>query len=226
MDTSKNVILPTQFDYIDHWPMENLIRIDSGGHIIDNGDAVGYEFKKYGLINTEGKILFRPQFDELSISDGSALVRIDSLYGFVDNKGNWLIKPKYSLAHPFYKGTAVVKSMGQYELINKQGQKIVDHTFDEVWGYKNNISVVEKDNKKGLINYHGKFILPLDNYSGIGEYNWYFGEFKIGDKWYVIDTAGNVPIKEGFDDVMVKGNEDSVFAIGKQNGKSVRIRLK
>jgi hypothetical protein len=226
MDTSSNVILPAQFDYIEPWQVDNLIRIDSGGKVINDGDAVGYKFKKYGLINIKGKILFRPQFDDMTVSDGSALVRVDSLFGFVDNKGNWLIKPKYRLAYPFYKGTAVIKDSGQFGLLNKQGQKIIKQTFDGIWGFKNNISVVEKDNKKGFINYHGTYILPLDNYSSIGEYNWYFGEFKKDGKWFVIDTTGHIPIKEGFDEVKVRGNEDSVFAIGKQNGKDVKIRIK
>ncbi len=226
MDTIYNVILPAQFDYIENWQLDNLIRIDSGGKVIDDGDAVGYRFKKYGLINIQGKILFRPQFDEMTVSDGSALVRVDSLFGFVDNKGNWLIKPTYKLAYPFYKGTAIVKDSEQFALINKQGQKIITQTFDGIWGFKNNISVVEKDNKKGLINYHGTYILPLDNYEGIGEYNWYFGEFKKNGKWFVIDTTGHIPIKEGFDEVDVRGNEDSVFAIGRQNGKAIKIRLK
>jgi hypothetical protein len=59
MDTNKNVILPAQFDYIENWQVDNLIRIDSGGKKISAGDAVGYNFKKYGLINTQGKILFQ-----------------------------------------------------------------------------------------------------------------------------------------------------------------------
>src|SRR5690349_21539808 len=124
MDTNENVILPAQFDYIEGWQVDNLIRIDSGGNKIIGGDYVGYNFKKYGLINTQGQILFRPQFDELRISNSAALVRVDSLFGFVDNKGNWIVKPKYKVAYPFYKETAVIQDSGQFLLINKQGQRI------------------------------------------------------------------------------------------------------
>ena len=226
MDTNKNVILPAQFDYIEDWQIDNLIRIDSGGKKISGGDVVGYDFKKYGLINTQGQILFRPQFDDLRISNSSALVRVDSLFGFIDNKGNWLIKPKYKVAYPFYKETAVVQDSGQFVLLNKQEKKIISQTFDTIWSFKNDIAVVEKDKKWGFINYLGKYILPLDSYRGIGEYNWYFGEFQKDGKWFLIDTAGHIPIIEGFDEVQVRGNEDSVFAIGKQNGKAVKIRLK
>ena len=226
MDTNKNVILPAQFDYIEDWQVDNLIRIDSGGKKIRGGDVVGYNFNKYGLINTQGQILFRPQFDDLKVSNNSALVRVDSLFGFVDNNGNWLMKPKYKAAYPFYKETAVVQDRGQFLLLNKQGQRIIAQTFDTIWSFKNDVAIVAKNKKIGFINYQGKYILPLDNYRGIGEYNWYFGEFQKDGKWFVIDTAGRIPIKEGFEEVHIKGNEDSVFAVGKKNGKAVNIRLK
>lgn len=226
MDTSYNVILPAQFDYIEDWQVDNLIRVDSGGKVIDDGDAVGYKFKKYGLINIQGKILFRPQFDDMTVSNSSALVKVGNLFGFVDNKGKWLMKPKYKGAQPFYKGTAVVQDSGQFLLLNKQGQRIIAETFDTIWSFKNDVAVVAKNKKWGFINYQGKYVLPLDNYQGIGEYNWYFGEFQKDGKWYVIDTAGHIPIKEGFDEVKVRGDEDSVFAIGSQNGKNVKIRIK
>jgi hypothetical protein len=125
---------------------------------------VGYNFKKYGLINTQGQILFRPQFDELKISNNAALVKVDSLFGFVDNKGNWIVKPKYKVAYPFYKETAVIQDNGQFLLINKQGQRITVQTFDTIWSFKNDVAVVLKNKKWGFINYQGKYILPLDNY--------------------------------------------------------------
>ena len=149
MDTNKNIILPAQFDHIENWQVDNLIRIDSGGEKIRDSDVVGYNFKKYGLINTQGQILFRPKFDDLRVSNNSALVRVDSLFGFIDNKGNWLIRPKYKVAYPFYKETAVVQEKNQFRLINKQGQKIIGQTFDTIWSFKKDIAVVEKDKNVG-----------------------------------------------------------------------------
>lgn len=226
MNINENIILPAQFDYIEDWQVDNLIRVDSGGETIKGGDVVGYNFKKYGVITTAGQILFRPQFDELRISNNSALVRVDSLFGFIDDRGNWIMKPKYKVAYPFENGAAIVKDNGYFFLLNKKGQKIIDLSFDTIYTFKNGIAVTLKDKKWGLINYRGKFILPPDNYEGIGEYNWYFGQFRKNGKSFLIDTAGNIPIAAGFEEVKVIGNEDSVFAIGTQNGTSVKIKLK
>ncbi|WP_040626225.1 WG repeat-containing protein [Mucilaginibacter paludis] len=84
LDLKGNVILQAQFDYIEDYSRDDLIRVDSGGHQLDCGDCTGYVFKKYGLITTKGKILFRPVFEDLSISDHSARVKIDSLYGYIE----------------------------------------------------------------------------------------------------------------------------------------------
>jgi hypothetical protein len=226
LDTNRKVILPAQFDYIEDWQIDNLVRIDSGGEEIKGGDAVGYNFKKYGLINTNGQILFKPQFDDLIVADNSALVRIDSLYGFIDNKGNWLLIPQFKVAYPFYNGTAVAKDSGQFKLINKNGEKVIGETFDTIYSFKNNVAIVSKNKKWGLINYNGKTILPLDNYRGIGEYNWYYGTFLKDGKWFLIDTAGQIPFKEGFDEVRTTEHNDTIFAIGFQNGKAIKLRLK
>ena len=225
LDTNRKVIIPAQFDYIENWQVDNLVRVDSGGQEIKGGDVVGYNFNKYGLIDINGKILFRPQFDDVKITDNSALVRVDSLYGFVDNKGNWLLNPQFKAASPFYKGTAIVKDDGQFNLINKNGDKIIVETFDTIYSFKNDVAIVSKDKKWGLVNYNGKTILPLDNYRGIGEYNWYYGKFLRNDKWFLIDTAGRIPFKEGFDEVRTIESNDTIFAIGLQNGKAIKLRL-
>jgi hypothetical protein len=226
LDTSFKIILPAQFDYIEGRQRENLILVDSGGHRINCGDCVGYDFKKIGLVNTKGQILFRPQFDELIVADNAALVKVDSLFGFIDGNGRWLLKPMFKKAQPFYKGTAIVEDSGVYKLINKQGLLVTKQLFDTVWSFKNNVAVVEKKGKLGFVNYRGRMILPLDNYRGIGEYNWYFGVFKKGEKWFIIDTVGSLPIKEGFDQVEIHGDVDSTLAVGLQKGKKVRVRLR
>jgi hypothetical protein len=226
LDTNKHILIPAQFDYIEDWQVDNLIRIDSGGERLKGGDVVGYTFKKYGLITTDGKIISRPKFDDLIVSDNSALVLLDSLYGYIDNTGQWILPPKYQTAYPFYKGTAVVKENGKFLLLNKQGKKITEQTFDTVYRFKNDVAIAGSNMKWGLINYRGQFILPLGNYRGLGEYNYYHGEFMKEDgKWYLVDTAGNIPIKEGFEEVQTKAEGDTIYAVGIQNGKQVKVRL-
>lgn len=226
LDTNMKVILPAQFDYIEAWQVDNLVRIDSGGERLKGGDVVGYTFKKYGLITTDGKIVSRPKFDDLRVSENSALVLLDSMYGFIDKQGQWILPPKYRTAYPFYKGTAVVKQSDKFELLNKAGNRIINQTFDTVYCFKNDVAIAGNGKQWGLINYRGQFILPLGNYRGLGEYNYYHETFMKDDgKWYLVDTVGNIPIKEGFDEVQTKSYGDTIFAVGLKNGKQVKVRL-
>lgn len=226
LDTNRNIVLPAQFDNIEEWQTDNLIPIDSGGKKINGGDYVDYKYHKYGLINTKGEILFRPQFDHLIISDNSALVKVDSLYGFVDNKGNWLIKAKYKSATPFYKGTAIVSEDDNFKFINKEDKLVIQQTFDTVLSFfANGVALVQKDKKVGFINYRGQYVLPLDNYQGYGTYNWYHGKFMKNGKWFLIDTSGKIPVPEGFEEVETYNEKGIVYAVGLQNNRQVKVRL-
>ncbi len=224
LNESKVSILEPRFDYIEDWLQSGVMQVDSGGYGFWDIDYGGYVFKKIGLVNLNGEVIFKPQFDELYISDNSALVKVDTLFGYVDLKGNWLIHPKYQYAERFDKGAAVVKKNGKIELINKTGQKIIDESIDEAFGFKNGVSMVKKGNKYGFINYEGKYLLPLDDYPSIEEYNWYHGRFQRSDrKYYLIDTAGNLPMKTGVDEVRIVNNRDTIFAIGKNNKKEFKL---
>lgn len=225
VDSSGNVILKAQFDFIEDWQEYGLILVDSGGRSYE-GDAVGHEFNKYGLIDVKGKVLFRPQFDDVRISDKSALVFKDSLYGYVDNKGNWLIEPNYKFAAPFYKGTAIVMQQDKFYLINKQQELISTIPFDSIWEFKNDVAVIEKGKKYGFINYKGEIIAPY-NYRGIGDFNWYHGLImKEDEKWYVVDSTGAIAIEQGFDKVSVDNEQGEIFAEGIVDGKPVKVKLK
>jgi len=224
LDENKKLILEPHFDYIENWLQEGVLQVDSGGYRFWEVDYGGYVFKKMGLISLNGKIIFRPQFDELYISDNSALIKVDSLFGYVDLKGNWLISPKYKYAERFEKGAAVVKNEGKFEIINKAGNKIINESFDEALGFKNGVTVVRKGEQYGFINYRGKYLLPLSNYLSIGEYNWYHGQFQAADKkYYLIDTAGYVPVKAGFDEVRVANEKDTIYAVGTSNKKKLKV---
>lgn len=61
---------------------------------------------------------------------------------------------------------------------------------------------------------------------GAYNYNWYFGTFQKDGKWFLIDTAGQISFKEGFDEIRTTEHNDTVFAVGFQNGKAIKLRLK
>jgi len=226
LDQKGKVILQAQFDYIEENSYNHLVEVDSGGHKINDGDFVGYQFKKYGLVDTHGKIILRPQFDLLVLSDHTVMVKYNSLYGYTDDLGNWLIEPQYKDAKPFDRGAAIVKEGNKYAIINKKGQHLIKQTFDELLGFKNGVSMAQNDSSLGFVNYKGKIIVPISSNQGASEYNWNYGKLFRGNKIFLVDTLGRFPLKQGFDTVETyEGPNNTTIAKGKINGKHVEFRL-
>ncbi len=60
-----------------------------------------------------------------------AVVRKDSLWGYLDRKGQWLIPPRFQAATSFEKGRfAVVKANGKFGAINLKGEFVVSPQYD------------------------------------------------------------------------------------------------
>lgn len=224
IDNNGKVLLPAQFDYIEDYSYDHLVLVDSGGHHLNEGDAVGYVFTKYGVVTDRGYILFRPMFDGVVITDHMLRVKVDSLYGYTTDKGVWVVKPKYKEAYPFDRGAAVVKVGAKYTLINKAGQPFIHRYFEALGDLHNGVSAFYDQGKSGFINYKGQTL--LQGIFGTGEYNWNYGKIFKGQKTYLIDTLGKI-YKTGFDTVETfEGKDHTTLAKGKINGKAIKIVLK
>ncbi len=118
-----------------------------------------------------------------------------------------------------------MEQKGKLYLINKRKELVNPTPFDSIWGFRNDVSVVQKGNKYGYIHYSGKLILPLEDYSGIGDFSEYHGKFRKDDKWFVIDTAGKLPFDYGFDEVDIIKENEKRYAKGMVRGKTKKIEL-
>ncbi|MFZ5353661.1 MAG: WG repeat-containing protein [Bacillota bacterium] len=117
--------------------------IDLKGNIIDDekkkydyifnyseGMATAEIGNKYVVIDEDDKILFKSDYYVGEYHEGLAYYqdKTDSgepVYGYMDNKGNIVIKAEYSKAFDFMDGKAVVQTgSGGYRLIDKSGNVI------------------------------------------------------------------------------------------------------
>jgi len=66
---------------------------------------------KFGYINTDGKYVIPPKFaTAFSFKEGLALVKIDSVYKFIDGTGNYAFIGAYDEARSFSSGKAICKN--------------------------------------------------------------------------------------------------------------------
>ncbi|WP_051540143.1 WG repeat-containing protein [Clostridium ihumii] len=157
--------------------------------------------------------------------------RNGKLYGYINVKGEWIIKPKYNNAYNFTdKNIAIVEKNNKYGLIDNTGKYIIYPKFDSISNFKENRAVFNLDNFMGVIDEKGK-IINESKYQFISDYN--EGRAIVGTSseggfysYGYIDLNGNEIIKpkyqsasqfnEGFSIVKINDNE---YALINLNGE-------
>lgn len=69
----------------------------------------------------------------------------NNLWGYVDEEGKWVIKPKFSDAEDFSEGFAAVLLDGKWGYIKSDGKWLVKPRFYDAGSFKYGIAVVEDD---------------------------------------------------------------------------------
>jgi hypothetical protein len=83
---------------------------------------------QYGIIDTTGKLIAKPQFNEMPVyGDGLFRVRIGDKYGYIDREGKLAVRPEYDYAVAFSEGKAIVSANGKSAIINKSGKILADN---------------------------------------------------------------------------------------------------
>jgi hypothetical protein len=81
---------------------------------------------KWGYVDTTGKTVITPKWDEAGIfSEGLAAVKLKltGKYGFIDKTGKEIIPVQYDKVGPFSGGLAEVELEGKYGTIDKTGKE-------------------------------------------------------------------------------------------------------
>jgi hypothetical protein len=84
------------------YPSQNLFNENNRFRYGNNLFPVKYG-ALWGYADFYGNTIIHPQFEEASLFQyGIAIVKKNGLYGYIKHTGQWLIKPKYIFAQPFY----------------------------------------------------------------------------------------------------------------------------
>jgi hypothetical protein len=108
----------------------------------------------------------------------------NGLWGFVDEKKNFLVQPQYSDAREFVYGLAAVQKNKKWGAVNTKGKIIIPIQYDRVFAndfgyYEVTTGLVEMNamsGKRGIYDTTGKLILPIE-YSYLSS-----GDFEEGAK--------------------------------------------
>lgn len=172
-----------------------------GGTSFKNGKAFVTSPEMYPTcINKKGKKLFQVDSVEYvrAFSDGFAMIITSTrLYGFINEKGKKVIKPKYASAHDFSEGLAAIKSGDKWGFINGRGDIVIEPQYTSVGDFKEGLAFVKVNGQYGYIDKKGKMIInpQFDNAANFSEG---LASVKTGGSYGFINKNGNYVINPQF----------------------------
>ncbi|OFY44053.1 MAG: hypothetical protein A2X18_08000 [Bacteroidetes bacterium GWF2_40_14] len=178
-----------------------------------------------------------PIISATNFSEGMArIVDANSKYGYIDIKGNVVIKPEYSQAYPFKEGYALVYgpkgdnlSNPERSIIDKSGKTVLK-VDDAVLGVHETVNegligFTDDPSLKvwGFMNVKGeKVIKPDSKFLSVKPFNGNHAIFYDGNGYGIIDKKGEIIIRAKYQGIQYAEGQQ-FFA--NENGKSSLINI-
>ena len=170
---------------------------------IDDDVLPGYFTSKNSVAEkkTKSKVLLPAKIHIATYYDENKQDVVDTnLWGFVNQVGEWAIKPRYSYVFKFDKnGVAKVYLDGKYSFINQKGNPVpkpqpknVPSNFSDVYEpFVSDMKIVQKFGKYGYAKNYDTLIAPQFDYAyDFDQYG--FAAITIDGKIGYIDTTGKI----------------------------------
>lgn len=132
-------------------------------HDFEDGKARVKLDGKWGIIDTNGKYVLKPKYDNISSFDANGLAVIqygsDRIkYGLINTEGVLLTSKGYKKIEPFKEGRAVVLYKGDYGFIDTKGRLVVPTVYSKASSFSEGRAAVQKDGICGYIDSQGNII--------------------------------------------------------------------
>lgn len=125
---------------------------------------------KLGYLDADGKIVIPARLDvfpnwELfaGFSNGHAKAynAKTKKYGLIDEKGSWILQPRYNDVS-FYSDFIAVQITDKWEYINLSGQRLNLGVYDRAESFEQGTALVIRSGQQGLINKTGQLVVPIE----------------------------------------------------------------
>jgi hypothetical protein len=147
--------------------------------------------------------------------DGLSKVREGDYFGYINIKGEEIIKCQYDLNYMFIDSLAIARKNGKAGIINTKNETILDFKYQSL-GIPFKEQVVASDSLKwGIVNFNGETLLKF-------EYDKKLSEFKgltalqKNNEWQIWDYNQKKLLTEKYDEIkLIEGDESKVLGFGK-----------
>src|SRR5262245_43011234 len=100
---------------------------------------------KQGFMDRSGRVVIPPRFVKVyPFTEGLAAAQEGELWGYIDPKGEWVIKPAFAMAGLFHERRASVRRTfaDKYAFIDERGNVVIPAQFDCVEDFENGVARV------------------------------------------------------------------------------------
>lgn len=162
--------------------------------VFNNGVAKVKKENLFGFIEKSGKSVGSICWDNVdSFSEGLAPVMKNNKWGFINTLGNIICIPIFDDMVKFDKysyGTERAVVEGKAVIVDKKGHLWDDFEYVQEEDERNdNILIVKKDGKLGLIDYEGE-IISQPIYDSIKEFSEGLAAVRLNEKWGYVNSNG------------------------------------
>lgn len=157
--------------------------------------------KKYGYINSDGKLIIGLEFDKAAhfTESGLAAVKLGRQWGFINSDGKLQISPQFDSVGNFSEGLASFRQSKWYLLqwkwgyLNTQGEIVINPQFNDVYDFKEGLAAIRLGIGWGYIDQQGNIVIE-PQFDEVGSFSEGFAKVRINNKWGYIDKSGKVVI--------------------------------
>lgn len=147
-------------------------------------------------------------------------IKINQLYGYIDEIGNLLINPYFERASEFHNGLAVVKFDDKYCFIDIEGNLLLKTNYKYISSFSNNgyALFIDSDNNSGYLNQEGKEIMkfPYKNCSVFSGGYATIGPTEDGEYFIINQEGENINQLKALSCGLYS---DGYFVVTNKNGK-------
>jgi len=167
----------------------------------------------YGFKTFDDETLIHPRFEAVGdFRGGLAPVKMFSLWGYINKKGDYVIQPKFHHGAEFFEGLAAVGMRDDdfdmyYGFINKKGKLIIDFVFNEVSDYSEGLVAVRQGYHWGYLDKRGKAVISFE-YDSANDFSDGNALVEKDGSYFIIDFEGNIIQEADMDDLFGHGYDD------------------
>lgn len=174
---------------------------------------------RVGFLNRYGQVVIPAQYSEsrdsdaaqpfprLSkfivgepFSDGRRRVKIGDKYGYLDSRGQLIVRPVFDVAWPFFSGLAVVRIGESCGYIDLNGDFVIAPIYDICESFSEGVAQVHRGNVTRFIRSDGKTAFEVKvKYDQVYEFSGTRALVRLNDRYGYIDMDGQEVIHPQFE---------------------------